>query len=421
MTNNVIISKYTPITLNMHIDIKSIFEKNIDIKLTNIMDYPKCSIGFHHFIHSLKKDTEILKQFENKKKVYLVTNEFEIDVDSYDNCISKEVDKFLNIKDKIPKIISLDFYKIWEILFMFNLINMDTDLKVLYLTDSGSSVQSLIHFREKYAKNTKNDFNYVLKTDKINEELFTYYNKSKNILYYDKISDKFDLIISGINYNYDNDNENIIEQEYFKTIFTNLLYIIKNQKKNGNCIIKIFETFTNVTSKIFAILISIYEQIFVVKPFISRSSESERFIICMGFKYTDKDNEYNNILKKIEEINKLINDNAKMTLCNIFKTYELTFKFKIRMIKLNTLLTNKLFKAIGENVNFINSQKYYGDKYQQYRDAQIEANNYWVETYLPELKNFKEIKKRIVENSHNSNKINMDDCIQLEKKMQSIN
>ena len=76
MNKNVVISKYMPITLNMRDSDSSIFSNDDNVKLTSIIDYPKCSIGFQHYIHSLKKDVEVLKQFENKKKVYLVTNEF---------------------------------------------------------------------------------------------------------------------------------------------------------------------------------------------------------------------------------------------------------------------------------------------------------------------------------------------------------
>ncbi len=50
-----LISKYMPITLNMQIDMKSIFDTEANVKLTNNIDYPKCSYGFHHYMHSLKK------------------------------------------------------------------------------------------------------------------------------------------------------------------------------------------------------------------------------------------------------------------------------------------------------------------------------------------------------------------------------
>ena len=414
MKNNIVISKYMQCILNMYIENKkSIFDNNIDVELTTIIDYPKCSYGFHHYIHSLKKDIEVLKQFENKKKVYLVTNEFEIDVDNYDNSISKEIIKFLNIKDKKPQIISLDFYKLWEILFMFELFNIDVPLKICSLEDDGTSLQTLILFREKYSKNNKNDEYHVLKTEKINDEFYNYYNKSHNIKKNDKLNEKMDLIVSGINYNYD--DENIIEQNYFLSLFKNLLETIKNQKKNGSCIIKIFETFTNISIKFISILISLYEKVFIIKPLTSRPSISEKFIVCIGFKFTDKDKEYINAYKKIEEINTLLNKNPKMKLYDIFKSYNIDNELKIKFIKLNTLISNKLFKAIGENVNFVNGQNYYGDKYQNYREEQINANNYWVDTFLPDPTNFKDAKKKIIENSISINKINMDDTIKLEK------
>jgi len=122
-----------------------------------------------------------------------------------------------------------------------------------------------------------------------------------------------------------------------------------------------------------------------------------------------------NINKKINEINETLTKHPKMKLCDIFKSYNIDNQLKTRFIKLNILITNNLFKAIGENVNFVNGQNYYGDKYQQYREEQIAANNYWVETFLPEPSNFKETKKKIVENSITANKINMDDTIRLEK------
>ena len=420
MKNNIVISKYMPYILNMHVDTKkSIFDYNIDVELTNVIDYPKCSFGFHHYIHSIKKDTEVLKQFENKKKVYLVTNEFEIDVDNYDNCIFKETIKFLNLKDNKPQILSLDFYKIWEILFMFELFNNDIPLKTFVIDDNGVSIQSILFFREKYAKNNKNDEYSVLKSEKINEEFYNYYNKSHNIYKNDKLkndklkSEKMDLIISGVNFKYEDDN--IIEQIYFTTLFKNLLETLNIQKKNGSAIFKIFETFTNISIKIISILSELYEKVFVIKPHISKITTAEKFIVCIGFKYIDKDKEYTTAYKKIEDINNIINKNSKLRLCDIFKSYNIDNSYKARIIKLNTLITNIVFKGISENINFVNGQNYYGDKYQQYRDEQINANNYWVDTFIPYLSNFKETKKKIIENSIASNKINMDDAFKLEK------
>lgn len=414
-----LVSKFMPITINMHIDIKSIFDYESDIKLTNSIDYPKCSYGFHHYMHSLKKDTEILKQFENKKKVYLVTNKFEIDIDKYNNTINNEVHKYLNIKDKIPKIISLDFYKLWELLFMFDLVNIDDNFKSAYLNEDGTNIQCLINFREKYAKDTKSDKYYFiknnsnLKLNNIDNSILSYYNKNITQTNIDSVKDKIDFITAGSAFTYHDDNENTIEQEYHLSLLKNIYDCVIIQKKGGSFVCKLFETYTEVSAKILCILISLYDKVFFIKPLTSKPNTTEKYAVCIGFKVSNT----TQIIKKLDKIFDLINKNNKLKVCDIFNSYDIDKKLKIRLIKINQLTSNFIFKSIGEMVNFVNSQDYYGDTYEKYRDLQIEANNFWVETFLPEPKKYKENKKKITEASILTNKINVDDAIELEKKL----
>ena len=65
----------------------------------------------------------ILSEFENKKKVYLVMNEFERYVDNYDKSIGDESKKYFDLKDK-PDILSRGFYKLWELMFMFDIVDI---------------------------------------------------------------------------------------------------------------------------------------------------------------------------------------------------------------------------------------------------------------------------------------------------------
>lgn len=401
-----LISKYIPITLNMQIDIKSIFDLEANVKLTNNIDYPKCSLGFHHYMHSLKKDAIVIKEFENKKKVYLVTNRFEIEIDKYDNSIKNEVNKYLNITDKTAKIVSLDFYKLWEIMFMFDLFDT-TDISSAHFLEDGSNIQSLMYFREKFYK-TKDKY-YIINPYKISN--FIEENEKKIIkTNSDSIKEKVQFITIGSSITYI-DNENTIEQEYHIPLFKNILNAVKIQKKGGSLIIKVFETYTDVTSKIICILISLYDKVFFIKPMTSLPSQSERYIVCNGFKLSDT----SGILKKLEKINETIEKNLKLKLCDLFIDYEIDFKLKTRLIKLNQIISNMVFKSLGEIVNFINSQDYYGDTYEKYRNEQIEANNFWVQTFLPEPKKFKEVKKNIIDASFLTNKMNVDEAIQLEK------
>lgn len=418
-TRGTIVSKFMPITINMYVDIKSIFDSEHNIKLTNSIDYPKCSFGFHHYMHSLKKDTEILKQFENKKKVYLVTNKFEIDIDKYNNTINNEVHKYLNIKDKIPKIISHDFYKLWEILFMFDLVNIDNSFKSAYLIEDGTNIQCLINFREKYAKDTKSDKHYFiknnsnLKLNNVNNAILSYYDKKIIQTNIDNIKEKIDFITIGSAFTYHDDNENTIEQEYHIPLLKNIYESIKIQKKGGSLICKLFETYTEVSGKIICILLSLYDKVFFIKPLTSKPNTTEKYVVCIGFKLSDT----TQIIKKLDKIFYLINKNNKLKISDIFNSYDIDKKLKIRLIKINQLTSNFIFKSIGEMVNFVNGQDYYGDTYEKYRDLQIEATNFWVETFLPDSKKYKENKKKITEASILTNKINVDDAIELEKKL----
>ncbi len=393
-----------PITINMQVEINSIFNYEPDVKLTSNIDYPKCSLGFHHFIHSLKKDTIVLDQFENKKKVYNIVNKFEIEIDKYDDSIKNKTIKYLNIKD--TDIISIDFYKIWEILFMFDLFDVNSPIKTLHLAEDGSNIQSISFFKDKFGNNNKDTY-YVNNLNNLSKNL-------KNVISFDNIDkinlNSIDLIMIGSKFNINN-NENTIEQEYFKEIFNNIYYSIKVQKKGGNLILKLFETYTNVSTKFISIFVSLYEKVFFIKPMTSKPSISEKYLVCIGFKSEKLDE----IIKKLEKIKNIIDANDNLKINDIFVSYNIDKKIKIRIIKLNEMISNKLFSAKGDMVNFVNGQDYYGDTYEKYREKQIEANNYWTETFLPDPSNFKEIKKQIVDASFLTNKINVDKALELEK------
>lgn len=114
--------KYIPFCINVTSDSngkddkKTIFDSKEEIILNTNIDYPRCSLGFQHFIHAIKKDTEILKQFENKKKVYLVMNPFERYIDGYNKSIGDISKTYFDLgKGKTPDILSRGFYKLWEI------------------------------------------------------------------------------------------------------------------------------------------------------------------------------------------------------------------------------------------------------------------------------------------------------------------
>jgi len=205
------------------------------------------------------------------------------------------------------------------------------------------------------------------------------------------------------------ENENTFEQDYFKLLLFQINNAFKYSKKNSNFIVKVFETFTNLSAKIIALLISSYEKVFIVKPLTSKPSHSEKYIVCLNFKGNDTD------IKKIDKICDKINENSKLSILDIFTDYEINKELKLKIIEMNIHISNRLFKSIGKLINFVNSQNYYGDDYQNYREAQINANKYWISTFFPEPKDYKDNKKNIMENSVLANKMILDNLNKLDK------
>jgi len=55
-------------------------------------------------------------------------------------------------------------------------------------------------------------------------------------------------------------------------------------KVNGNCVIRVFDTVTDVSAQIIFVLAQCFHHILIFKPVMSRPAEPERYVICIGRK-----------------------------------------------------------------------------------------------------------------------------------------
>lgn len=427
---------YLPIVYSIPPSTKDIFEYNINPTFSKNIDYPKFSLGFQHFIHQSKTKMEITKDFEGKKKIYYIINQFERYVDDYDTDINSISKAYFDLDPK-PNILSRGFFKLWELLFMFDLIDLNKDGFVsAHLAEGpGSFIQATMFYRDKFSKKglSKNDKYYAvaLHADdlkkhipKLEESFVDYYKKEKPNRFMmhrtypteesriSELKDNGDLTskktrkLFGGNFSkqkadfitadggFDWDNENIQEQEAYALIIAQIVTALKIQAKKGSFVCKIYESFAGVTSKLIIMLTSFYENVYVCKPLMSRASNSEKYIVCIDFK-DDKNKD-----KKINELEKLMdqmNAHKNQNLVGIFPDYELNDKYKSTLIKSNVEIANKQFININEMVMFIKNQNYRGDEYVNRRQLQIDATKYWLDTYFPDTNNFGASKKHIME------------------------
>lgn len=419
-TNN-----YEPIIYELPPNKKEIFDNDEDPQFSHNIDYPKFSLGFQHYIHQSKDKMQVVEKFKGQKRVYYVINEFERNVDDYDRDIDKVSFEYFNLKSK-PNILSRAFYKLWELFFMFDLIDLKSKNFVsAHLAEGpGSFIQATMFYRDEYGeKNVSKDDKYYAVTlhreginkhvPKLEESFIKHYEKEKPVRFImhktypkaqsggDPNKDNGDLtslktrILFGGNFKtkkadlvtadggFDWANENIQEQEAMKLILAQIIMALEIQAKGGHFVCKFYESFTNVTAKVMSILTSFYDKVYIVKPLMSRASNSEKYAVCMGFK-DPKDKE-----KRISKLNDIIEKMSdKNNLVDIFPKFDISDELKGTLIKANIDIANKQFIVINKMFSFIEKQNYRGDDYTEAREKQIAATKYWLNKFLPENKDF---------------------------------
>jgi 23S rRNA U2552 (ribose-2'-O)-methylase RlmE/FtsJ len=376
---------YKPIIFEINKNKDDILSHQNDITVSSNIDYPRFEYCFHHFIHSDKNKMKILDTFKDKKKVYYVMNEFERYVDDYNKDLGNLSYNFFNLKNK-PNIMTRSFYKMWEILFYFDLIDKKSKSFTSMNISNGPTAftQAIMFYRDKYSDSKKDSYNILSSKDdnkkltKGQSDFKKHYKKVKYIDSFDKpvknLQHKVHLITGdrGIEWN----NENIQEQESFLMIFEQILCAVKYQKKGGHFICKFFETFTNTSLKFVSVLTELYDSVHFVKPLMSRKSNSEKYAVCMGFKYGDK--KVASIEKKLEKMYKeMLKIDKNNYLVDVFTDFKIDNDFKNTMIKVNKTVANEQLKSINIIIKYVEGMNYHGDVYRLNRDKQIKATEYW--------------------------------------------
>jgi len=365
--------------------------------------HPQFKLGYHHFIDRTREALNITKKLDTKNEFYFVVNEFETIIQDYDENIENLSKIYFN-NDKI--VFGRDFYKFWELLFIFNIIDKNTKTITNITNDASDCLDSIVYYSEKILNIDSSKFQ--INNVSINQEKEFQFDKNKQNQFLNKITKKDDYINPAkfIKTNKQSDiiianSENIYssinskEDESYKLLLGEILVILKSLNKNGNLILKVHDTFTSITIKIIYLLITLFDEIYIYKPLLSRLSDSEKYIICKKYRYDFTDKISKKLSEMIEKMMKNIDSNEFLN--DIFLDIEIPNELENDFKFINTKLVNQQQILINEIVKYIKENNYFGDKFHESKNKQIEATKWWIKMFYPPSNNTYQTNKELID------------------------
>ena len=353
--------------------------------------YPKLSYGYNHFVfQNMTKYTDTVHKYE-KTIPNIITEPFNIhsiQQKSSKNYISilEDTNKFIKKLDsKIPEIVDNDFMKIWELNLYFSLIP-DTNKKFTSVHISDSECQYIkptIIFRLLNNGNLKKD-EFIILSDKKDKDDFVKYFK-KNITE-NKSKEEADFITVEI-HNVNNLKE-LTEQYAFNTIIKSVLDVIELQKNGGNLILKIYDTYTEISLNIIEFLKYFYEEVYISKPFTSLQAYSEKFLVCKNF---DKSKVSKNIIKKYKNVIEEIEEHKNFKICKLFDDVDIKDTVLKEFRTINIEMAVYKYNGLYNYMSFIGLDNKNGVEFEEMLNKNTSASEFWTEVFLNK-DNFKKIK-----------------------------
>lgn len=195
---------------------------------------------------------------------------------------------------------------------------------------------------------------------------------SENLKYcFDKYHGTMDLVTGdgGFDFSIDFNHQ---ETRGANLIFCQIALAIATQKKDGCFILKIFDTFTQGTVQMIYLLSILYEHVYFVKPKTSRCANSEKYVVCKGFRLDDTSNL---IIKFIECYDRLCQFSSISKLFD----FEIPYFYCCKLQEINAIFGQQQIENISNTISLIDSNNY--DRLESMKRNQIEKCIVWCKDY----------------------------------------
>lgn len=255
---------YVSFTLNNYLNN---IKKQIDENYDN-WDYMKRYTNPYEFIHTIVPNTKYsvskLKPLSRSfyKMVELV-NMFSL----FDNFVSESINTFHLAEGPGGFIEATNFMRNNTLDTYYGMTLINEDPNVPGWKKTSSFLESHPNIQIEYGATGTGDLLDVENLKYCNNK----YKNSMNIITAD----------GGFDFSIDFNQQEILASNL---LLAQVSFAISMQKIGGHFIMKIFDIFTKTTCDILFLLSSLYKQVYIVKPCTSRMANSEKYIVCKGFK-----------------------------------------------------------------------------------------------------------------------------------------
>ena len=195
---------------------------------------------------------------------------------------------------------------------------------------------------------------------------------------------KMDIITAdgGFDFSLDfNNQENIAT----RLILAEVFFALAMQKKGGSFILKIFDIFHKSTVDILYLLSYYYSDVSVIKPYTSRIANSEKYVICQGFKLDDSSilieqicRVFMSCLHGTDAETGSVTGVPPQIASLLERHHDLFYLNKIE--EMNAILSFQQIENISSTLSIITSYKN-AEKIEQYKKQNIQKCINWCERY----------------------------------------
>lgn len=159
-----------------------------------------------------------------------------------------------------------------------------------------------------------------------------------------------------------------------KLILSQIAFAIACQKKGGSFFIKMFDTFTPASIDMLYLLTMLYDQVYYCKPHTSRYANSEKYIICKGFRLSDS----KALVISLYHVLQSFSENDDKYLFRLFN-FDIPYVTVQRIEEYNAIFGQQQIECISQTLFLIESSNY--DKIENMKKTNIQKCISWCQKY----------------------------------------